>query len=148
MTKSITILIVDDDEEDRMLTADALEECGLAGDLRVVEDGQEALDYLRREGRYGDPTSSPRPNLVLLDLNMPRLDGRAVLDAIKKDPALRRIPVIVFTTSRDEVEVMSTYDRGANSYVTKPVTFAALVQTMKDLGRYWGDVVELPQEKV
>ena len=140
----ITILLADDDEEDRMLTADALKESRVLNDLRFVADGEELMDYLRRGGRYSDPESSPFPGLILLDLNMPRKDGREALREIKADPELRRIPVIVLTTSKAEEDIYRTYDLGANSFITKPVAFHALVNIMKEIGRYWIEIVELP----
>src|SRR5258708_24408366 len=140
----ITILLADDDEEDRMLTAGALEESRVVNDLRFVEDGDELLDYLYHRGKYTDPQSSPVPGLILLDLNMPRKDGREALREIKADPDLRRIPIVVLTTSKAEEDIYRTYDLGANSFVTKPVSFEGLVNVMRDIGRYWIEIVELP----
>jgi CheY-like chemotaxis protein len=142
--KPIVILLADDDEEDRMLTSDALEESRVVNDLRFVEDGEELLDYLYQRGRYSDPDAAPSPGLILLDLNMPRKDGREALREIKADPNLRRIPVIVLTTSKAEEDIYRTYDLGANSFITKPVHFNALVEVMKEIGRYWIEIVELP----
>jgi CheY-like chemotaxis protein len=142
--KPITILLADDDEEDRMLTSDALKESRVLNDLRFVGDGEELLEYLRRNGRYGDPESAPRPGLILLDLNMPRKDGREALREIKADRDLRRIPIIVLTTSKAEEDIYRTYDLGANSFITKPVAFTSLVEIMKEIGRYWIEIVELP----
>jgi CheY-like chemotaxis protein len=142
----ITILMADDDPDDRLLAAEALRASRVANDLRFVEDGEQLLDYLHRRGRWADPAESPRPGVVLLDLNMPRMDGREALAAIKGDAALRRIPVVVLTTSRAEEDVLRSYDLGANSFITKPVTFAGLVDAMRVLGRYWIEIVELPQE--
>jgi CheY-like chemotaxis protein len=127
-----------------MLTRDALEESRLGNDLRFVEDGQELMDYLRREGEYAN-TDAPRPGIILLDLNMPRKDGRQALKEIKADPELRRIPVVVLTTSKAEEDVLRTYDLGANSFITKPVTFEGLVEIIRALGNYWFRVVELPE---
>lgn len=141
---SITILMADDDADDRMLTRDALEESRLGNDLRFVEDGQELMDYLRREGSYAN-ADAPRPGIILLDLNMPRKDGRQALQEIKADPELRRIPVVVLTTSKAEEDVLRTYDLGANSFITKPVTFEGLVEIIRALGNYWFRVVELPE---
>ena len=140
----ITILLADDDEEDRMLTADALKESRVLNELRFVTDGEELIEYLRHTGRYGQAGSAPRPGLILLDLNMPRKDGREALREIKADPDLRRIPVIVLTTSKAEEDIYRTYDLGANSFITKPVAFKGLVEIMKELGRYWIEIVELP----
>ncbi len=142
--KTITILLADDDEEDRMLIEEALEEARLANDVRTVADGQELLDYLRQEGAYENAEDSPRPGLILLDLNMPRKDGREALREIKADPELRRIPVIVLTTSKEEEDIYRTYDLGVNSFITKPVSFDDLLEIMRTLGRYWLEIVELP----
>lgn len=143
----IRILIADDDPDDRMLAEEALEENRLANDLHFVEDGEELMDYLRRRGKYAKPGSAPRPGLILLDLNMPKKDGREALEDIKSDPALRRIPVVVLTTSRAEEDVLRTYDLGVNSFITKPVEFEQLVEVMKDMGRYWFEIVELPSDE-
>lgn len=142
--KPIMILMAEDDADDRLLVKDALEESRVLNELRFVEDGEELLEYLRQEGRYSDPESSPRPGLVLLDLNMPRKDGREALQEIKADPNLRRIPVVVMTTSKAEEDIFRSYDSGASSYITKPVTFERLVDLMKTLGHYWIEFVELP----
>ena len=142
---AVTILLADDDEEDRELTREALQDARLANDMRFVVDGQELLDYLRREGRYADPAvDAPRPGIILLDLNMPKKDGREALAEIKADPDLRRIPVVVLTTSKDEMDILRTYDLGVNSFITKPVTFAGLVEVMRTWTRYWFELVELP----
>jgi CheY-like chemotaxis protein len=145
--KPIVILMADDDADDRMLTRDALEESRLANELRFVADGEELMEYLLHQGRYAAPADSPRPGVILLDLNMPRKDGREALREIKAHPDLRRIPVVVLTTSKAEEDVYRSYDLGANSYVTKPVTFEALVEVMRGLGRYWVEIVELPGEE-
>jgi two-component system response regulator len=141
----ISILLADDDEEDRELTRDALQHSLLANELRCVVDGQELMDYLRREGPYADPSAdAPRPGIILLDLNMPKKDGREALAEIKADESLRRIPVVVLTTSSDEQDVVRSYDLGVNSFITKPVTFAGLVEALRVWGRYWFELVELP----
>ena len=142
--EAITILIADDDEEDRLLTQEALAESRLANDLRFVEDGEELLDYLYHRGRFAGEGESPRPGLILLDLNMPRMDGREALREIKSDPALRSIPVVVLTTSKAEEDIYRTYELGANSFIVKPVTFAGLAEVMRDFSRYWFEIVELP----
>jgi len=142
--KSITILLADDDADDRMMASDALEESRLANDLRCVEDGEELMDYLHRRGRFAPPNEAPRPGLILLDLNMPRKDGREALKEIKAEPELRSIPVIVLTTSKAEEDIYRTYDLGVNSFITKPVNFESLVAVMKALGKYWFEIVELP----
>jgi CheY-like chemotaxis protein len=147
--KPIAIVIADDDADDRMLARDALAEARLANDLFFVQDGEELLDFLRHRGRYADPAAAaPRPGLVLLDLNMPRMDGREALAEIKADPELRRIPVVVLTTSKAEEDILRTYDLGVNSFITKPVTFEGLVSVMKALGRHWFEIVELPTPRV
>jgi CheY-like chemotaxis protein len=136
--------MADDDADDRLLAKDALDECRLANDLHFVEDGEDLLDYLFRRGKYTDPQSAPRPGLILLDLNMPKKDGREALREIKSDPELRRIPVVVLTTSKADTDISRIYELGANSFVTKPVTFEQLVNVMKILGNYWFNIVELP----
>jgi len=144
--KPITILMADDDEDDRILTQDALEESRVRNTLYCVEDGVELLEYLRREGQYADPTTSPRPGLILLDLNMPRKDGREALKEIKADAELRNIPVVILTTSGQEEDKIKGYNLGAASFITKPVNFEGLVELMKALGKYWIEFVELPNE--
>jgi CheY-like chemotaxis protein len=149
MTKSrqpITLLMADDDADDCMLTRDALENGRLANEMRFVSDGDELLDYLYRRGRYARPSSAPRPGLILLDLNMPRKDGREALAEIKADPDLRRIPIVVLTTSKAEEDILRSYDLGVNSFITKPVTFEGLVDAMRTLKKYWFEIVELPAE--
>lgn len=145
--RPITILMADDDEDDRMLAKEALEECRLANDLHFVPDGEALMDYLCQRGKYSDLAHSPRPGLILLDLNMPRKDGREALTEIKANPDLRHIPIVVLTTSKAEEDIYRSYDLGANSYITKPVTFDSLVEVMKALGRYWFEIVELPGEE-
>lgn len=142
--RPIVILMAEDDPDDRLLVREAFEESRLLNELRFVEDGEELLDYLRRQKRYADPQSAPKPGLILLDLNMPRKDGREALREIKADPELRRIPVVVMTTSRAEEDIFRSYDMGASSYISKPVTFERLVELMKSLGNYWIEFVELP----
>lgn len=140
----IVILMADDDVDDRMLTRDALEESRVLNDLRFVEDGEELMDYLTRKGKYANAEDSPRPGLILLDLNMPKKDGREALKEIKSDPNLRRIPIVIMTTSKAEEDVFRSYDFGASSFITKPVTFDRLVVLMRTLGEYWVEFVELP----
>jgi two-component system response regulator len=140
----ITILYAEDDPDDRMLTADALRESQLVNDLVMVEDGTEVLSYLRREGRWSDPSSSPRPGIILMDLNMPKMDGGEALAAIKSDRRFASIPVVIMTTSRADADIVRSYEIGANSYIAKPATFDGLVQVMADLGRYWFEIVRLP----
>lgn len=143
--RPITILLADDDEDDRKLAQDALAESRLANDLHTVEDGEELMDYLLRRGKYEALADSPRPGLILLDLNMPKKDGREALKEIKADTSLRQIPVVVLTTSKAEEDIYRTYDLGANSFITKPVMFESLVKVMRDLGTYWFEIVELPR---
>ena len=142
---SITILMADDDEDDRVLTADALKRSRLINDVRFVVDGDDLMQYLRRTGAYaagGIP--APRPGLILLDLNMPKKDGREALAEIKRDPALRGIPVVVLTTSKGEEDIVRTYELGVNSFVSKPVAFDELARVMQTLAGYWFELVELP----
>jgi len=142
----ITILMADDDADDRRLTRDALEESRLANDLRFVENGEELLDYLRHQGKFTDVEAAPRPGLILLDLNMPRKDGRTALKEMKADPDLRQIPVTVLTTSKADEDIFRSYDLGVNSYIVKPVTFEALVDILQTLEKYWFEIVELPPD--
>lgn len=142
--KPITILIADDDADDRLLARQALEENRLANDLRFVENGEELIEYLFRRGKYQHPAVSPRPGIILLDLNMPKKDGREALQEIKSHPDLRHIPIVVLTTSKAEEDVYRSYNLGVNSYIAKPVTFEGLVEVMRTLGKYWFEIVELP----
>jgi CheY-like chemotaxis protein len=142
----ITILMADDDEDDRMMTREALEEAKLANDIRFVVDGEELLDYLYRRGDYADPAKAPRPGLILLDLNMPRKDGREALREIKADPDLRQIPIVVLTTSKAEEDIYRSYDLGVNSFITKPVSFEGLVFVITTLAQYWFQIVQLPHQ--
>lgn len=140
----IVILMADDDADDRLLTQDAMTDARVINDLHFVTDGEELMEYLYRRGRYADAMSAPRPGLILLDLNMPKKDGREALKEIKDDPDLRRIPVVILTTSKAEEDIYRSYDLGANSFITKPVTFEGLVELMRIMGRYWIEFVELP----
>jgi CheY-like chemotaxis protein len=142
--RPITILLVDDDEEDLQMTQEALLESRLGNDLRTTHDGEELMDYLLRRGQYADAADSPKPGLILLDLNMPRKDGREALAEIKANPDLRKIPVIVLTTSKAEEDIFRTYDLGVNSFITKPVTFSGLVEAMRVVSQYWFEIVALP----
>jgi CheY-like chemotaxis protein len=139
----IVILLADDDEDDRVMTREALATARVHNELRCVSDGVELLDYLKRRGRYATE-EAPRPTLILLDLNMPRMDGREALAAIRNDPELKAIPVVVLTTSKAEADVLETYELGVNSFITKPVTFPGLVEVMTALNRYWFQLVEIP----
>lgn len=146
-SKSVVILMADDDADDRLLTKDALQECGMAENLHFVENGEELLDYLQHRGKYDGQQPHPRPGLILLDLNMPRKDGRDALREIKNNPALRRIPVIVLTTSNADTDIERSYELGANSFISKPVTFDSLVSIMRTIGQYWIETTELPGKR-
>ena len=142
--KPNVILLADDDPDDRLLVQDAVKECGWEGELRFVENGEELLDYLRRRGKYESPGSAPRPGLVLLDLNMPRKDGREALREIKAEVGLRQLPVVVLTTSKADTDIASLYELGASSFISKPVHFEGLVDVIRALGQYWFQIVQLP----
>ena len=144
IARSITILMADDDEDDRMMTEEALSEAHLANDIRFVCDGEELLNYLQRRGEYADPEKAPRPGLILLDLNMPRKTGQEALEEIRSDPELRRVPIVVLTSSKAEEDILRTYELGVNSFITKPVDFPGLVEVMRTLDKYWFEIVELP----
>jgi CheY-like chemotaxis protein len=141
---AVTILMADDDVDDRDLTRDAMRKNQLEGELRWVEDGEELLDYLNHRGRYSDPSVSPRPGIILLDLNMPRMDGREALREIKAHPELRRIPVIVLSTSSADEDVLRSYELGANCFITKPGTYDKLVDVIRVLGEHWLQTATLP----
>ncbi len=143
----ITILMADDDSDDRRLTQEALVESRLMNPMRFVENGEELMDYLRHQGKYAPPNAPPRPGLILLDLNMPRKDGPSVLKELKNDPDLRTIPVVVLTTSKADEDVYKSYDLGVNSYIVKPVTFEARVDILQTLEKYWIQIVLLPPAK-
>jgi two-component system, response regulator len=140
----VRILLAEDDDDDFFLTSRALKENRLRNEVLRVKDGEELMQYLRHDGKFARPEPAPEPALILLDLNMPRKDGREALKEIKSDSELRHIPVVVLTTSRAEEDVIRSYQLGVNSFITKPVTFQGLVDAMKALGRYWFEVVELP----
>ncbi|SFG01883.1 response regulator [Pontibacter chinhatensis] len=143
--RTIVILIADDDAEDRMLVKEALDESRLKNQVQFVENGEDLLDYLHNRGKYADKEQYPTPGLILLDLNMPKKDGREALKEIKSDERLRVIPVVVLTTSKAEEDILRTYDLGVSSFITKPVTFASLVDVMRTLSKYWFEIVELPK---
>lgn len=142
--ESIIILLAEDDADDRMLAIRALKQRRTAIDVRTVADGEELMDYLNRRGAYAAEGEAPRPRLVLLDLNMPRKSGREALQEIKADPDLRRIPIVVLTTSDAPTDIEQSYDVGVNAYITKPPTFTGLVEAMDALDRFWLDYVRLP----
>ena len=141
---ALVVLLADDDDDDRMLSVDAFREARLANELRCVTDGEELMDYLHRRGKFAPPVKAPRPGLILLDLNMPRKDGREALREIKSDPELRSIAVVVLTTSETREDIRRIYELGAYSYISKPVTFEGLVNAMKVVGEYWFQIVKLP----
>lgn len=141
---SKVVLMAEDDEDDLLLVQDAFAASGLSIELRSVPDGEELLEYLFRRSKYKDPFLSPKPSLILLDLNMPKKDGRKALEEIKTHPTFRRIPVVVLTTSTEGADIQQCYEMGANSYVTKPNSFQALVDVLKTTGKYWLETVQLP----
>jgi len=141
------ILMAEDDADDRLITKKALDENRVANPLVTVGDGEELLDYLNRRGKYAPPAAAPTPCFILLDLNMPRMDGREALKLIKLDPEFRKIPVVVLTTSKAEEDILKTYNTGANSYITKPVTFPGLLEVIRSLKSYWLEIVDLPGER-
>ena len=145
--KSVVILVAEDDPEDCLLNQGCFQgrSSGQRSPVRGGRGGADGLPSAR--GKYKDPSSSPRPGIILLDLNMPKKDGREALKEIKSDPDLRSIPVVILTTSKEEEDILRSYNLGANSYITKPVTFAGLVDAIKALGKYWFEIVELPQER-
>jgi CheY-like chemotaxis protein len=142
--KPFTILYADDDEDDQMLVGEALKETPISNAIQYVQDGEELLEFLRNSGKYTDKEKYPKPNLILLDLNMPRKDGREALAEIKADPQLKRIPIIILTTSRGEDDIQSTYNLGVNSFITKPVSYDSLVKIVKIITKYWFHTVKLP----
>ncbi len=144
--KPIRILIADDDADDRMLIGDALEEARLNNPVEFVEDGVELMEYLKHEGKYAHLTENDLPGIILLDLNMPRKDGRTALKEIRENDDLRRIPIVVLTTSKSEEDILRTYNLGVNSFITKPVTFDKLVELAQVIGKYWIEIVALPTE--
>lgn len=143
-SKPYTILMAEDDPDDCLLVEDALRETGHTHDLRIVRDGEELGDYLHRRGKYTNGKDAPRPDLILLDLKMPKRDGCEVIGQLKSDPQFKRIPVVALTTSMAADDIRVSYDMGVNSYVTKPVTFRGLVDMMDILSKYWFEMVELP----
>lgn len=145
---SVLIVIADDDADDRLLIEDAFRDSRLANPIAFAEDGIELLELLKGKGKYSSRGDRAKPGLILLDLNMPRMDGRSALAQIKADPELRRIPVVVFTTSKAEEDILSTYDLGVNSFIQKPVTFEGLVDVVRKLNHYWIEIVELPGSRV
>lgn len=146
MSKSnVPILLIEDDEDDVSLTQRAFIKGRILNKLYVVRDGEEAMEFLEHRGRYSDPDDAPRPGIILLDLNMPKMDGREVLQKIKSSENLRVIPVIVLTTSERDEDILESYENGANTFITKPVEFGKFVETVVTLGKYWLSIAELPE---
>ena len=145
---NMPILIADDDPDDRFIIEEAWTENKLINPLYFVADGVELINYLKNKDKFADPKSAPKPGLILLDLNMPKMDGREALQCIKNDPELRTIPIIVLTTSKAEEDIYNSYDIGACSYITKPVTFDGLVKVLSTLQEYWLEIVLLPSPQV
>jgi CheY-like chemotaxis protein len=143
--KPVMIMLADDDPDDRLLVKEAFDESNLLNPLLTVEDGEQLMDYLHRKNGY---ENAARPSLILLDLNMPRKSGFEALTEIKSDPELRRIPVVILTTSKAEEDIIRSYDLGVNSFIVKPVTFESLVETVKELNKYWFQIVELPSGEI
>ena len=143
--KLVSILLVEDDPDDIAITKRAFKKGNIVNPLFVVRDGEEAIEYLKNTGKYTDVKEAPRPGIILLDLNMPRMDGREVLEQVKSDESLRRIPIIVLTTSKHEGDIFTSYDSGANTYITKPVNFKEFLDALQALGKYWLSIAELSQ---
>ena len=143
--REFTVLVAEDDVDDREMTRDAFAETKRAGDLRFVSDGEELLSYLRQLASFSVAGAAPRPTIILLDLNMPKMNGHEALAEIKADPSLRAIPIVVLTSSHSKTDVSRAYDAGASGYVTKPHTRKLLVDALRILGDYWAGAVELPE---
>jgi CheY-like chemotaxis protein len=141
----MVLLMADDDDDDYLLTRNALKKSHLLNPLVRVSDGEELLEFLQKTGRY-EGKDVPRPNVILLDLNMPKVDGREALSRIKSDEDLKHIPIVVFTTSKAEEDIIRSYQLGVNSFITKPVTLDSLIDVMQTLGNYWFKIVELPPD--
>ena len=142
---SINILVADDDPDDRFMLKKAIAENKMKNRVDFVEDGEELMDFLKHRGKYSGDNAKPRPGLILLDLNMPKKDGREALTEIKSDPDLRRIPVIILTTSKEEEDILATYNLGVNSFITKPVSFDSLIEVVKTIREYWLEIVTCPK---
>jgi CheY-like chemotaxis protein len=142
----IRIVVADDDADDRGMIKEAFEESKLGNPVDFVEDGMQLMEYLRREGKYQHLAGQPYPGFVLLDLNMPRKDGRTALKEIKESAELHRIPIVILTTSKAEEDIIKTYNLGVNSFICKPVSFDKLVDIVKTVGHYWIEIVALPPE--
>lgn len=146
LKSQVPILVADDDLDDCQMIKEALQESRLVNEIQFVHDGEELMDYLNHRGKYTDKLKYPSPGLILLDLNMPKKDGREALKEIKTNPVFRQIPTVVLTTSKAEEDIYRTYNLGVNSFITKPVAFSSLVTIMTELGRYWFEIVELPEK--
>ena len=142
--KPVVILMAEDDPDDRLLSREALDEAHLSNELYFVNDGEELMDYLYQRNKYAGEVRAPRPGLILLDLNMPRKDGREALEEIKADEEMRCIPVVVLTTSKAEEDIVRSYELGVSGYITKPVSLQGLIDVMRVIGKYWFEIVELP----
>ena len=142
------ILLVDDDDDDYLLAKKALSHSRLLHKLIRLTDGQELMDYLYRKGKYQDTQQWPMPDIILLDLNMPRMDGREALSKIRTELDFKHIPIIILTTSKEDSEILNSYTLGANSYMTKPVTFNGLIESMRILSEYWLSIVRLPKSSL
>ena len=142
--RSVTLLMAEDDPDDRLLVREAFSESRLVNEIHFVEDGEALMDYLYRRGKYKDVNLSPRPDLILLDLNMPKKDGREALIEIKTNPDFRKIPVVVFTTSTEKEDIIRSYESGASSFIVKPVTFDKLLEMVESFNKYWFETVALP----
>ncbi len=146
-SKEIIILVADDDPDDRLMIKDSFEETGVRNPVHFVHDGEELLDYLMRRGSYASLSNLRLPGLILLDLNMPKKDGREALKEIKSNPSLRQIPVVVFTTSKAEEDICRSYELGVNSFICKPLSYDVLLKTVKSLIKYWLETVQLPSSQ-
>lgn len=146
--QAITILMADDDADDRLIFEEAVEEAHLVNHVEFAVDGLDLLDRLNCEGKYENLAKTSLPDLILLDLNMPRMDGREALERISANPALKGIPVVIMTTSDAEEDIVRTYNLGASGYITKPVTFEGLIETVQGFADYWVNIVKLPKRRL
>jgi CheY-like chemotaxis protein len=146
MNANPIILLAEDDPDDQYLISEALDENHINAKLYIVSNGEELLDYLYRRGKYQDSQTWPMPNLILLDLNMPKKDGREALREIKADPKLQHIPIVALTTSQADKDIALTYQNGVSGFITKPVNFSGLREVMKSIGTYWLQTARLPPE--
>ncbi len=143
----ISIIMADDDADDRLLTQSAFEENQISNPMHFVENGQELMDFLQRKGKY-NALNHPLPSLILLDLNMPKMDGREALREIKADPDLRKIPVLILTTSKSEKDIVESYSLGASCFISKPANFEQLLEVVKNIGRFWLETASIPGHSV